>query len=123
MGTNKVSLFKVSKIVVNKAFSLGICDDPDLAEAKVLEYVENSARITHPEGNRRYEDWIFAVAGGNVSAAHYIGCHNCNDHYRIIVHDECQTCLGKGCPSCRKGSVRKLIPCPECSQVVKKQKY
>lgn len=99
---------------------------------RLQNMVRLSARCTHPDGNRRYEDMIFMVQGRRVTsvtvlptlklvepvepAAHY-QCQTCQDKNKVQVFDQCEHCDGLGCPRCDKGLVPSSIACPECDRI------
>ena len=105
---------KVNKHVVAKAKMLGLGDGDDVDSA-IRKMVIAGAPITHPNGNFRFEDWVFKVKDGEVINVHLIRCDVCEDRKRIIVYDVCEHCEGEGCSKCRKGEVRNMIPCPQCA--------
>jgi len=76
--------------------------------------VANSARITHPKGNRRYDDLIFTVENNLVTSVHLIQCDTCNDHKKIIAYDDCATCDGMSCRTC-PGQIKRTWACPDCT--------
>lgn len=90
--------------------------------------VRLSARCTHPDGNRRYEDFIFMVEGNRVVSIVIEGellaleeamnyrCMTCRDTNRVRVFDQCEHCDGVGCTKCDAGLVPSSIPCPTCEQ-------
>ena len=92
---------------------------------KLQEMVRLSARCTHADGNRRYEDFIFMVEGNRVISVAWSGekleadkiykCQMCKDTDKIRVFNECPTCEGVGCTRCDGGLVPGTIPCPACS--------
>ena len=86
--------------VVRGAIDSGICVSRRLAGArKELEsMVRSSAHITHPLGNRRYEEWVFRVVDGELISVHGVGCEQC-DQGVVIVYDD---------------DAPKRIPCPLC---------
>lgn len=119
--------------IVSEAASLGLAL-PDLQDM-----VQRSARFTHPNGNRRYHDYVFMVEGIRVTAfskvdstapqvepveeetleeeqapyVHY-RCDTCRDKRKIQVFNECPYCEGEGCKRCDDGLVPSSIPCPDC---------
>jgi len=109
--------YQVSQLVANYARSLGLCDEDTTAVAlKISQMVRESAHITHPVGNRRYEEWLFKVENNEVLRVHLITCPVCEDRKRITVSDICEKCDGAGCPACRnRGDHEKMIPCPHCT--------
>lgn len=102
--------------VVKKAVLLGLVDDRSEVVDKIQELLWVAAPITHPNANKRYEDWLFTVRKGSVTSIHHIKCGVCEDRKRVVVFDECTTCYGAGCPKCNGSGDRKgMIPCPECA--------
>lgn len=103
------------------------------------DMVKRSARITHPQGNRRYNGWLFMVEGNDVlgfgkiqdtgeadretprlqvisSVDDELGlCGTCSGSKKIAAFDPCEKCDGRGCKYCDKGLVRGQIACPVCS--------
>lgn len=91
---------------------------------RLLEMVRLSVRVTHVNGNRRYEDFVFNVVGGEIIDVSKIeqttpvvkDCETCGGDSMLPVFDECSACEGQGCPLCDEGLVRAWIPCPICNQ-------
>ena len=87
--------------------------------------VGRSARFTHPEGNRRFHDYLFLIEGRKVLSFQKLSegvedevfykCETCKDTTKIPVFDVCEHCDGVGCKHCDAGLVRNTIPCPACS--------
>lgn len=65
--------------------------------------IYESAPVTHPEGNRRYEDLLLTVEDGCLTdlAVFEPKCHACNDTGRFIAHDPDGTRRTWPCPECR----------------------
>jgi hypothetical protein len=82
------------------------------------DMVVHSTRITHPDGNRRYHDYLFMVEGSRVVAFGKIEelfkCEQCRDTGTIRTFDECGACDGVGCEHCDLGLIPSSIPCPMC---------
>lgn len=101
---------------------------PHLTSQKVIEMVENSARVTHTAGNRRYKDYVFSVEGNVIrQIARYSSgiaevrkpCEVCGGAKVLIFWDECPTCGGAGCQGgklCVDGLVKQERPCPSCGK-------
>ena len=91
---------------------------------ELQEQVRLSARCTHPQGNRRFEDIIFRVIGQRVVSIYakdvlietteYYNCVTCRDSGRVQVFDQCEHCEGAGCSRCDEGLVPSTVPCPSC---------
>ena len=105
----------IPKSTAKKAVMEGL-SEPEEVISRIREFVKYSARITHPKGNRRYEEWVFKVTkNGRVDDVHLIKCELCEDHGRIAVYDICEYCDGDGCGKCNNTGERKSsIPCQEC---------
>lgn len=106
--------------------------------SRLQEMVRLSARCTHPEGNRRFEDVVFMVVGKRVVSfiklapevpqqkhdvaepeviyQSYYRCNTCHDTRKVQVFDPCDYCDGTGCNRCDDGLVPASIPCPVCEQ-------
>jgi len=75
-----------------------------------------SAPITHPEGNRRFEDLIMRVEDGVLSDLSVFEpkCTVCNDTKRFTQIEACDGChTACNIEECDK-AVRRSWPCPEC---------
>lgn len=99
---------------------------------KLQDMLRRSARVTHPQGNRRYHDVVFMVEGQRVlSYTHedaetpevvepedktFYKCGTCKDDHRIQVFNECPYCEGEGCKRCDDGLIPDSIPCPDCTK-------
>lgn len=95
---------------------------------EVLDMVRNSARVTHPEGNRRYKHYVFKVDNGRVSnvSKYHVGiteqkgkCTVCGDTRKLVVWDDCDckdTNSQGGCSLCEDGLIRRELVCPECGK-------
>ena len=92
---------------------------------QLQDMVRLSARCTHPEGNRRFEDYIFNVQGNRVTSitigveryettVQLFDCKQCRDTGKVQVFNPCERCEGGGCNFCDRGLVRASIPCPQC---------
>jgi hypothetical protein len=126
--------FVIPETVQQKAQQLGI-----RSIQSVQEMLRHSARITHPLGNRRYNDYLFMVEGevvkwmgrvtdvappvappvvappaAPVAALLRPKCEACRDSGRMPVFDQCEHCEGVGCAHCDQGLVPSTIPCPSC---------
>ena len=105
--------------------------------------LKHSTRITHPNGNRRYDKWLFmvedhdvvgfgrvdtssvfleaeqqpgnAVSGMSTDLVAY-RCEECKDKKMTPVFNECDACFGAGCKGCRDGLVKGYIPCMDCAR-------
>ena len=95
---------------------------------RLQEMVRLSTRCTHPNGNRRYEDFIFTVKGNQVLSvlvegdlvevddlSQYYDCVSCRDTGKVGVFNPCDYCDGTGCERCDMGLNRASIPCPTCA--------
>jgi RecJ-like exonuclease len=97
-------------------------DQFGISESSLREMLRHSVRITHPNGNRRYEDFLFMVEGfmvlsmGRVTAGMKpaFTCEVCRDTGRMSVFNQCKECDGTGCDHCDQGLVPAAIPCPSC---------
>jgi len=115
---------EVTPNVVYHATQLGIDAMPEAAsdmpsdcvKSQILDMVHKSAPVTHPFGNKRFEEWVFQVSDNRVTRIHFIICESCEDKKRIQVYDVCPSCDGEGCKWCRESGEREnMIPCPECT--------
>ncbi len=117
---------EIPAAVLNQAAKLGVDpypddDSPVVAPSKsirgqILTMVRGSAPITHPKGNRRYDEWVFRVDDNAVMNIHLIQCETCDDKKRITQIDICGYCEGEGCSVCGNQPEREvLIPCPACA--------
>lgn len=109
--------YTVESDVARYARQLGLCDgENDEIMFRIAGMLRESAPITHPGGNRRYEDWLFTVRRGIVSKVHLIKCSNCDDRKRVVVYNDCDDCEGDGCDKCGgSGEKKGMIPCFECT--------
>lgn len=109
--------------------------------ADIQDMLRKSARITHPEGNRRYHEYLFTVEGDRllsmrkmseaevaaeerklssyvrkeyVKVETYYACETCRDTGKMVVYDPCGRCNGVGCSHCDDGLVRAEVNCPDC---------
>jgi RecJ-like exonuclease len=80
-----------------------------------------SARVTHPEGNRRWHEFLFRVEGNRVMDLKVVDgwapgytCKTCRDLGKLAVFDGCENCNGDGCDFCDEGLVSRMIYCPMC---------
>ena len=108
---------RITESAVEKAYSLGLdaSDHEYGLYGVLLDMLEQSAVITHPRGNRRYEDWVLSFSRGVLHNVHLIRCGECDDKRRVQVWNECPDCHGKGCEACRgKGRIIGYIPCQKC---------
>lgn len=97
---------------------------PGSANKVILFMLRRAAIVTHPKGNRRFEDYIFRVDGmqvqslGSMSGSLYIGdplCTLCGGVGRTTVYQECEHCEGDGCVDCsREGAAMSFIKCQSC---------
>jgi len=112
---NRVSDIAVSESCVSLAVKLGLCDRTENEETAIKELLWLSVPTKHPNGNKRYKDWIFRVKGNVLVGIHLVKCVNCDDSKRLEVWDECSQCGGDGCKSCLGGLRKGSIPCPTCT--------
>ncbi len=92
---------------------------PFKTEADIVQMVRDSARVTHPMGNRRFEHYVFLVDKGMVKSISRFSndvvsstaCAVCGGSKQLITYDGCGLCDWSGCWSCRL-----VRPCPECSK-------
>lgn len=129
--------FVLPESVQQKAQQLGI-----RSIQAVQEMLRMSARITHPLGNRRFNDYLFMVEGDTVKwmgrvtdvappvvvvppppppvveipALLRVRCESCRDTGRMPVFDQCEHCEGVGCAHCDQGLIPATIPCPSCGK-------
>lgn len=115
--------YEISKRVCEEAKVLGF-SEPVLPLLKKM--VVQSSPITHPNGQRRYEDYIFAVHNGVVCSIKvmvsqpnrnqdFFKCKECEDTEKITVYEVCDSCSGSGCDWCSgKGEIIRKIDCQRC---------
>jgi len=113
---------------------------------ELQDMLRRSARVTHPDGNRRYHDVVFMVEGQRVVSYslavdpapakpdfeyqeeedeiyHSYDCETCFDRKKVQVFNECPYCEGEGCKRCDEGLVPASIPCPTCTKAKKKASF
>jgi hypothetical protein len=90
--------------LIDMAESLGI------SRRKLADMIRRSTRITHPNGNRRFGDYLFQVDGDRVTA-----------FGRVDELSPAHPRTDVPCPRCDGGLVRNSIPCPECSSSPRKR--
>ena len=75
----------------------------DHAAAFLSRAVKLAAPITHPEGNKRYDDLLLTIEDGRLIdlAAYEPDCVSCNDTKTFIAHDPDGTERRWPCPDCR----------------------
>lgn len=132
MSGRKDRSFLIPLKVVNAAARDGI------KLTDLQDMLRRSARVTHPQGNRRYHDVVFMVEGQRVLAYartgdpapaksaveedevdevyHNYKCDTCFDRGKVQVFNECPRCEGEGCKRCDDGLVPANIPCPACTK-------
>ncbi len=106
--------------IVTAAAKLGIAQD------KLADMIRRSTRITHPNGNRRFENYLFNVEGDRVTAfgtldepavqsiAKDMLCPRC-DQGLMPTLIPCPICGGRGCEGCdRQGKIRVFDECAYC---------
>lgn len=71
--------------------------------------VKLAAPITHPEGNKRFDDLLLTIKDGKLIdlAAYEPDCRACNDTKVFIAHDPDGTERRWPCPDCRSVDKRK----------------
>lgn len=105
------------------------------------DMVKKSVPVNHPQGNRRYNGWLFNVNNGQIKNAvrtQDIGeaeqergritfeplssvdteldlCETCFGAKKVNAFNPCERCDGKGCKYCDKGLIPGEIPCPVCT--------
>lgn len=85
----------------------------DVNEPAILEMVRQSAKVTHPFGNRRYEDYVFKMDGKKVEgiglfaggSGNGTGKQRGEGDGRSTYYDDCPRCDGMGCDHCDDGLV------------------
>jgi hypothetical protein len=76
------------------------------------EVIGRAAIVTHPDGNRRYHEWIFDVRGATVERATRI---RRADGEEFVVWEECPECAGD--PDLDDGSGMKCSACGGVGEV------
>ena len=67
-----------------------------------------AAKVTHPEGNRRYHSWLLQVEGKKVLRLRKFDMTDYSQGCRSI-EEECEACDGEGCAECGwVGKVKRL---------------
>ena len=117
-------LAKNEILLTHEAIDLAFRNGLDASEHEyglygaLLDMVYLSAPITHPNGNRRYENWIFRLVNSVVVSVHFIKCETCEDKRRVQVETECPKChgaVGQACNECHgSGNIDTSIPCDSC---------
>ncbi len=84
-----------------------ICPDQTLSDLRGM--VRRAAPVTHPLGNRRFEDMVFDVTGGTIVWVAKLSdagveCHVCGGRGYTMMHDDFT-----------KNKVQ--VPCHDCSRV------
>lgn len=112
--------FLIPLSIVSKAAKEGV------GIAALQEMLGKSARCTHPQGNRRYHEYLFKIEGQRLTSFVKIEddedddgdeykCESCKDTLKVIVFDECGYCHGVGCKFCDNGLIANAINCPACT--------
>lgn len=110
----------ITEDVIQRARALGLdgSEHEYGVYGEMLDMVGASAIVTHPKGDRRFDEWLFRLKGFVICDIHLIRCDQCDDRRRIVVLDDCPNCDGVGCRGCRgSGRVRSQIPCENCTEV------
>ncbi len=108
-----------------QALALGIGHSQTSVEHALKSMVLNSAPVTHEQGNRRYKQYVFRVANGEILAVHKFeadpmargrpGCPTCDGLGWVAVRNQCAPCYGEGCRICDwEGDTEGRIKCPDC---------
>lgn len=74
----------ISDRVLEKAESIGVSKD------QLVDMVTHAAKVSHPDGNRRYHDFVFHVADGRL----------CKLTQIFTVYEVCEWCDGDKCAKC-----------------------
>jgi len=110
----------ISKKALQQAYNYGLSEVG--CKEKLLSMFVNAAPVTHPKGNRRFNEWILHEQKGVVISVHLIQCQQCEDKLLVMVFDDCGKCNGTGrflssqCRVCHgQGELKNFIRCPACS--------
>ncbi|MCK5788744.1 MAG: hypothetical protein KAH32_07085 [Chlamydiia bacterium] len=123
-SVNRESDSRILEDVLTKAIRLGLCSgtEDDIKELRRILWL--SVPTKHPRGNRRYKGWVFSIRSNVLTDVTHIQCTECDDSTRVEVYNECSSCFGEGCKSCKnKGLIRGAIPCPSCAKPKNKHRY
>lgn len=114
-----MSFFRVNDQVLKKAARMGM--PVGHLRDKLAAMVAEAHPVSHPLGNYRYHEYVFQVAGRDVtdinpylnrSELKFTKCEQCQDTGRITVFDadddgrEVQTSIP--CPACGKPQIFKM---------------
>lgn len=78
----------------------------------IAEMVHKAARVTHPKGNRRFENLLFEVKGKVVMDIHLWDEVSVTEAQQpagdvsTALYDDCPACEGEGCAKCEDGQIR-----------------
>lgn len=94
--------FRIAPSVLRFADKVGI------TPKKLEDMVSAAALVSHPEGNRRFHNWLFKVENGTVrfmtpiapsTDSSSIGLTPLGPN-EFLVYEECEECDGDGCEGC-----------------------
>ena len=103
--------FDVASTAVYQAMDYGLGSDPEEIVSLIGEFARHSARVTHPQGNRRYGGYVLDVDGTRIyGLAKFDGQPVCPDCYgtgllRQKVRGEWIDVPCKN-PQCQDGTLR-----------------
>lgn len=98
---------------------------------EIMVMAQNSAIVTHPEGNRRYKDVVFRIYEGVIMgitrfsagvAEEKKECIVCGGIGKLVFYESCECTMESdyeegGCIECSDGLRRREYNCPSCSGV------
>lgn len=93
--------YSISSTARRDMRELGLKED-----LQVLQMVTDSAKVTHPKGNRRFEAYVFKMDGRVISGiAKFALQEGIVSEGKIPAYDDCPKCDGHGCGSCDGGQL------------------
>ena len=72
----------------------------------------HAAPVTHPEGNKRFNDLLLTIERGRIEdlSVYEPDCHTCNDMKVFIAYDPDGTERRWPCPDCKRVDKRRAQP-------------
>lgn len=79
----------------------------NLTAAQAEEMARRAAITKHPQGNRRYHNWLFQINGTYVVSMVNLDVPAAKEapptkvgEKEFVMYDECPKCEGEGCEAC-----------------------